>query len=460
MRTFAIRGVYPYKEYTASHLLTSHSSSTSSILPLGIHQSETGVLMDMRELKALELAARSKIAFNLGGWLVPSQSSGTTYRVTIDPPYCQCEDFALRQKPCKHVIAARLVAERGGDKPADVVVDEVPKKPTYKQNWPLYNLAQQTEKDRFGELLHDLLQGVEEPPNKRASGRRRTAMKDMIFAACLKVFTTISSRRFACDLRDAHERGHLSHLMNSMSVNAYLESDLMTPILFKLVEQSATPLRAIESTFAPDSTGFSSSRFVRWYDEKYGREVSGRTWVKAHAMVGTKTNVVTSLIIEGQNAPDCPQFKPLVESTVANGFKVNEVCGDKAYLSRENLELVNGIGGTAYIPFKSNSAPGEIGTLWEKMFGYFQFRRQEFLGHYHQRSNAESAFSMVKAKFRDHVRSKTDTAMKNEVLCKFLCHNVVVVHQAIIELGIEGAFWPAGDESPRDVLPMKRMGVK
>ena len=48
---------------------------------------------------------------------------------------------------------------------------------------------------------------------------------------------------------------------------------------------------------------------------------------------------------------------------------------------------------------------------------------------------------MVKAKFRDHVRSKTDTVMKNEVLCKFLCHHIVVVHQSQIELGIAPVFW-------------------
>ena len=29
-------------------------------------------------------------------------------------------------------------------------------------------------------------------------------------------------------------------------------------------------------------------------------------------------------------------------------------------------------------------------------------------------------------------RSKTDTAMKNEVLCKFLCYNICVVHQSHI----------------------------
>ena len=69
--------------------------------------------MELRELKALGIAARSKIAFADGVWRVPSQTApGTKYRVTLDPPACQCEDFALRQQPCKHVIAARLVAER------------------------------------------------------------------------------------------------------------------------------------------------------------------------------------------------------------------------------------------------------------------------------------------------------------------------------------------------------------
>ena len=138
-------------------------------------------------------------------------------------------------------------------------------------------------------------------------------------------------------------------------------------------------------------------------------------------------------------------------------FTVKEVPADKAYLCRDNLELVEGLGGTPYVPFKVNSAPGEAGTLWEKLYFYYQFHRQDFLKHYHQRSNAESTFSMVKTKFRDHVRSRTDTAMKNEVLCKFLCHNIVVVHQSQIELGIAPVFWKDGPEDDnRDRSPWTR----
>ena len=44
--------------------------------------------------------------------------------------------------------------------------------------------------------------------------------------------------------------------------------------------------------------------------------------------------------------------------------------------------------------------------------------------------------------------------MKNETLLKLLCHNVVVAHQAVVELGIGGTFWPSDENDRRDVLPL------
>lgn len=413
--------------------------------------------MEMRELKALEIAARSRVTFDGTCWVVPSQSSKGLYRVTIsDPVSCSCEDFVITALPCKHIIAARIVNERTcGGKCVDIVADKVPKRKTYRQDWPKYNLAQTTEKNRFQQLLFELCQGIEEPPRHKKGGRR-TWMKDMVFASAFKVFSTYSGRRFMCDLTDAHHRGHLSYVPNSASVLSFIDNDAMTPFLCQLIERSAWPLRAIETTFAPDSSGFSTSRFIRWFDEKYGQQRSDRAWVKAHIMTGTKTNIITTAIVDGPNANDCPMFRPLLEQTIANGFGVQTVCADKGYLSRENLELAEKHGAAPFVPFKSNSTPGEPGSVWERLFGYFHFNRAGFLAHYHVRSNVESTFSMVKAKFRDHVRSKTDVAMKNEVLLKFLCHNVVVIHQAIIELGIEATFWPDGPATDRSVLPFRR----
>src|SRR5205823_4110786 len=82
-----------------------------------------------------------------------------------------CDDFELRQLPCKHIIAARLVCAREHDgKAPAIVTDTVPHKPTYKQNWPMYNEAQQTEKYRFQKLLFELCRGV---PNLKQTGPGR-----------------------------------------------------------------------------------------------------------------------------------------------------------------------------------------------------------------------------------------------------------------------------------------------
>lgn len=79
-------------------------------------------------------------------------------------------------------------------------------------------------------------------------------------------------------------------------------------------------------------------------------------------------------------------------------------------------------------------------ALWDKMYHYFQFQQEEYMQHYHKRSNVETTFSMIKAKFGSSVRSKTDTAMMNECLCKIICHNVCVLIQEMHELGIDIEF--------------------
>jgi len=412
--------------------------------------------MDGREQRGLAIAALCRLNHQEFGWLVPSQSrTDTQYLVDPERGTCTCPDHKEHGHVCKHVHAVRFTLKREMNKDGTITESKTltfTEEKTYTQNWPVYDRAQMVEKHRFLELLHNLCKGIPDYPQPK-TGRRHAPFCDMIFAAVYKVYSAVSSRRFACDLKDAHEKGYISHLMHSVQTCEFLESPMLTDALQKLIEQSSLPLRAIETVFAPDSTGFSTSRFVRWFDEKYGITRSGRDWVKLHAIVGTKTNVITAVEIHDQDAADSPQFKPLVEKTAKN-FTVKEVPADKAYLSHENLELVASLGGTAYIPFKSNSSLGEAGTVWEKMYLFYEFKREEFAKHYHQRSNAESAFSALKAKFGDSVRSKTSIAMKNEVLAKVLCHNVCVLIQSQLELGIELVFWKNEPATERTILPM------
>lgn len=147
---------------------------------------------------------------------------------------------------------------------------------------------------------------------------------------------------------------------------------------------------------------------------------------------------MTSCEITGRHANDSPQFPALVNDTARN-FKIKEVSADKAYSSKDNLKVVAKHGGSPYIPFKT-SATGEGGGLWEKMFHYYSLHRDEFMEQYHKRSNVESTFSMIKAKFGGYLRSKADTSQVNEALLKVLSHNICVVIQSMYELGIEPSF--------------------
>jgi hypothetical protein len=142
--------------------------------------------------------------------------------------------------------------------------------------------------------------------------------------------------------------------------------------------------------------------------------------------------------IHGQHASDGVQLPALVETT-AQQFTLGDVTADLAYSSHDNLINVALCGGNAVIPFKHNASHGQ-GGMWSKMLAYFHIHREEFLKRYHQRSNVESTFSMIKRKFGDSVRSKLDVAMKNEVLAKLVCHNICCVNQEAHELGIDPGF--------------------
>ncbi len=395
--------------------------------------------MDAREERGLVIAATSKIEQNKLGWKVPSQSGNGAYIVNLDhgSPFCTCPDYEKRHQPCKHIHAVEYVIQRE-TKPDGTTTYTQSVKVTCTQNWPAYNAAQSEEKTRFGVLLADLCKGIPQPIHE-GKGRPALPLADMLFASVYKVYTGFSSRRFTSDLRDAHTDGLVASTPHFNSVTNYLADPSMTPILKHLVMVSSLPLKAVETEFAVDSSGFTTSRFVRWFNKKYGKEIDNREWVKVHLMCGVSTHIVTSVDISGWEANDTTYFVPLLEQTARN-FQIAEVSADKAYLGHKNLTAVEAVNATPFIPFKSNTLPTTENSAWGRMYHYFMLKRDEFLTHYHRRSNVETVFSMVKGKFGDSVRSKSDTGMVNEVLAKILCHNICVLIQAIHELGIEPNF--------------------
>ena len=402
--------------------------------------------METREQRGMELAATRTIRKKAGVWVVPSQSGNGFYRVNIMPKIasCTCPDYETRGVKCKHIFAATFVIRREQNPDGSVTVTQAVAmsavtQTTYPQAWSAYNEAQTTEKDKFQSLLADLCNGLALGPRVKKNGRPSLALSDMIFSATFKVYSTVSARRFMSDLREAQSKGFIAKTPHYNSIFNYLENPELTPVLKTLITESSLPLQTVESDFAADSSGFTTSRFTRWYDHKYGVTREQHDWVKCHLMCGVKTNIVTAVEIQGKHANDS-KILPALATATAYNFQMSEVSADKGYASKSNAEAISALGATPFISFASHHRGNGTGA-WRKMYHYFQFKREDFLTHYHKRSNVESTFSMMKRKFGDSVRSKTDTAMTNEVLCKVLCHNLVVLIHEMYELGIDPVFW-------------------
>jgi len=394
--------------------------------------------MEARKQRGAQIAKAGGFRQRGHLWMVPSQSHAGKWVVdyTDGEPTCTCPDYEKRSAFCKHIFAIEIHERR-----LTVPAAQQPKPPVrYTQDWSAYNKAQMNEGVHFGPLLHDLCGGIVMPPQKGA-GRRFTPLADVVFACVTKVHSGVSGRRADSVVRQAVEQGFLDKRVSYNTISDWMKNPELTPLLRTLLQESALPLKGIERKFAADSTGFSTRNYDRWFDQKHGKAVKRHKWVKAHAICGTVTHIVPDLIIS--DSGDAKEFKPLLDRTAAY-FDIAEISADKAYLSRKNLEAAAAQGAVPYIPFKKGTTGKARGSRWwSKMFHYYQFKREDFDRHYHQRSNIETAFAMVKAKFGSSVRAKDATAQANELYCKFLCHNIVVLVSSIYELGIQPEFWQA-----------------
>lgn len=397
--------------------------------------------MDARQERGLILAKNKGIRHVAGPtWVVPSQSNEqAAYLVNVEEGTCSCPDFELRRARCKHYFAVEI--RRSVETAADgttVTTEEVKvTRKTYSQPWAAYNAAQCAEKETVQRLLKSLCEGVATPAHT-GRGPKPISYPDAIFGLTWKTYLGTSARRASTDMDACAADGSLSRNLAYNTVLKYAGKEELTPILVRLIEESARPLASVESSFAIDSTGFGTCVYRRWYDEKYGRERSEAQWLKAHAMVGVVTGIVTSVSVTESTAHDSPELPALVQST-AQRFQAAEISADKAYLSNANVTAIEAVGASPFIPFKINSR-SEGCPAWKRMWAMFVLKQGEFLAAYHKRSNVESVFSAIKRTLGGSVRSKKFTAQVNEVLCKILAHNLIVLVHAMHELGIEGEF--------------------
>ena len=163
--------------------------------------------MEAREQRGLIIAAKCRIQAENNLWNVPSQTPRLQSQLLHGRP--EGRNLHLpgpygSGHRCKHLFAVQFVIEREYSDDGMVLTEKESLtvqtvRKTYRQDWRNYNLAQTNEKAKFQMLLRGLCDGIE-GPKQIGRGCRRVPLDDAIFSAVFKVYSTVSGRRFMCDL--------------------------------------------------------------------------------------------------------------------------------------------------------------------------------------------------------------------------------------------------------------------
>ena len=401
---------------------------------------------EIRKRDGREIARKRRIKSDGDDWKVNGSKRNLVYTVNIENQTCTCPDFRTHDWKCKHIWAVEFSTQRNtrkDSKETNAASDIALTRKTYPRDWGKYNMAKYSEKDYVPELLYQLCKTITEPEQKPTRGRPRLPLRDLVFAIVYKVYINGAGRTFTADLNRVRKEGFVSKNMHFNTVLNGFGQAGMTALLQELITISSVPLVNIESRFAVDSTCFTSSRYTSWFSVKYQHEVDVHDWTKLHLVCGVITNIVTAVVVTDKIQSDFKQLPQMIAKTKQHFKNMQEVLADSAYLGDENIEAIVNANAKAYIDFKSNSTgqgSSDSSDAYKKLYYHFMADQEEYMKHYHQRSNVESTFSAIKRIFSGPLMNRGEVAQTNEILCQVLAYNLTILNTAMHVRGVIPSF--------------------
>ena len=145
---------------------------------------------------------------------------------------------------------------------------------------------------------------------------------------------------------------------------------------------------------------------------------------------------IVSFAVTGGHRGDAPVLKKLLRGIPK---EAGDFCADSGYLSREICNMAAKLKRRPYIKPKSNTVRNTRGSqAWREMVTMFEDDRDEFDGHYHQRSRVESVFAALKASFGNSLASKKRHSQRRELALRVICYNVGVLNKMEVRMNTRG----------------------
>ncbi len=196
-----------------------------------------------------------------------------------------------------------------------------------------------------------------------------------------------------------------------------------TQLLHRMYELLAKK-RPPPENLAMDSSGFSHSTGGEWVLVRF-KKTRRRRFHALHNAVDTDTLLVHATRVRNRPGGDPRFMVPLVRRVSKDNLAT--VYGDKAYISRKNVQFITDLGAYPGIePKKRLRARSRGHRGYKELIREYRLDPVEWkrVHEYGKRSLVESVFGMMKVRFTGSLGSRRYKEQRRELLFKVILHNI------------------------------------
>lgn len=301
-------------------------------------------------------------------------------------------------------------------------------------DWNAYNQAQLNDLRFFLTQTKELVEKASATlPTKRSTpGRPSKEAADVAKAILLMEYLQVSERAASAWVWVFKEKLGITSELSPRSIGRGFENPDVQFILQKMFDWTSNAFADIEKNVSIDATGVTESIKRNYESVKQDDVTSAESFLKLSLAVGTECHGVGAFALT-RGVGDSPLFEPLLNHVASRWKKLETVCADAGYLSRDNCQTAFDLDLTPYLFPKIGITLKQKGTLaWKGMLTALVEGTQAWLWAYHLRSESETVNSCLSRRFRKLSCRKKSTKHFEEVT-RLVLHNLRQMNTAWFE---------------------------
>lgn len=265
------------------------------------------------------------------------------------------------------------------------------------------NRAYEEETEEVPRLLYELCRTIVSAPHT-SRGPKPLPVGDNVQCMVLKVFFGRSAARTIKLLERFEKMGRISRTPSANGLLYMFNEADLTVVLHYLIGLSSKQLISYENWFGYDGTSLAMRDYLDFTGTYTANKEKGHRYVMLQTIAGLQTRIIPAAFVDVclekhfSLKHDSQFVEDLLRRTMALGFKVTALWGDKAYHSKKNSDLAKDKGIENHITPRRKKGKKRAESEAETKDPQMRIR-----------NGVETVFSMIKQVFGENVVSRKET---------------------------------------------------